>query len=34
MLYADSQFKWVAVLNRKAPLPTLLNALGHLAVGT
>ena len=33
MLYADNQFKWVAVLNRKAPLPTLLNALGHLAVG-
>lgn len=32
MLYSDNQFKFVAVLNRKVPLPQLLNALGHLAV--
>ncbi len=33
MNYADNQFKWVAVLNKKVALPQLLNALGHLAVG-
>ena len=33
MMYADNEYKWVAVLNRKAPLPQLLNAVGHLALG-
>jgi hypothetical protein len=32
MTYADNQYKWVVVLNRRAPLPQLLNAVGHLAV--
>lgn len=33
MLYADNQFKWVVVCNRKVPLPRLFNAIGHLALG-
>lgn len=33
MNYSDNASKFVAVLNRKAPLPQLLNALGHISVG-
>ena len=33
MKYADNEYKFVAVLNRKIPLPILLNALGHMAAG-
>jgi len=32
-MYADNQFKFVAVLNKKTPLPQLMNALGHMAAG-
>lgn len=32
-MYEDNQHKWVAVLNKKVPLPQQLNALGHLAIG-
>lgn len=32
-LYANNSHKFVAVLNRKAELPRLVNALGHLAAG-
>ena len=32
-MYADNQSKFVAVLNKKVALPTLLNALGHMAAG-
>lgn len=31
-MYTDNQNKWVAVLNRKFPIPQLMNALGHLAL--
>jgi hypothetical protein len=31
-MYSDNEYKWVAVLNRRFPLPQLLNALGHLAL--
>lgn len=33
MLYKDNSFKFVAVLNRKVPLPQLMNALGHMTAG-
>jgi hypothetical protein len=33
MMYADNQYKWVVVLNRKVQLPRLLNAVAHLALG-
>lgn len=33
MNYSDNTSKFVAVLNRKAPLPQLLNALGHISAG-
>ena len=33
MLYRDNSFKFVAVLNRKVPLPQLMNALGHMTAG-
>ncbi|MFN7770489.1 MAG: DUF2000 family protein [Planctomycetaceae bacterium] len=33
MQYQDNQFKWVVVVNRKAPLGRVLNAVGHLALG-
>ena len=32
-IYADNDKKMVAVLNKKIPLPQLLNALGHMAAG-
>lgn len=32
-LYADNSHKFVAVLNKKAELPRLVNALGHLSAG-
>ncbi len=32
MMYADNQFKWVIVVNRKVPIPKVLNAIGHLAL--
>jgi hypothetical protein len=32
-LYADNDKKVVAVLNKKIPLPQLLNALGHMTAG-
>lgn len=32
-MYADNDYKFVAVLNKKVELPQLLNALGHMAVG-
>lgn len=32
-MYADNEYKWVAVLNRTIPLPQLLNAISHLALG-
>jgi hypothetical protein len=31
--YADNDHKFVAVLNRKAELPQLVNALGHISAG-
>ena len=33
MLYSDNDYKFVAVLNRKIPLPQLMNALGHISAG-
>ena len=33
MLYEDNEYKFVAVLNRKVPLPQLMNALGHMTAG-
>lgn len=33
VMYADNEYKWVAVLNRTIPLPQLLNAISHLALG-
>lgn len=33
MLYSDNDYKFVAVLNRKIPLPQLMNALGHMSAG-
>lgn len=33
MNYADNDYKFVAVVNRKIALPRLLNALGHICVG-
>lgn len=32
-LYANNSHKFVAVLNKKAELPRLVNALGHLSAG-
>lgn len=32
-MYTDNEYKWVAVLNRTTPLPQLLNAMAHLALG-
>lgn len=32
-MYADNQYKWVAVCNRKVQLPQLLNSVAHLALG-
>lgn len=32
-MYADNDYKFVAVLNEKIQLPRLLNALGHMAAG-
>lgn len=32
-MYADNDFKFVAVLNKKFEVPKLMNALGHMAVG-
>ena len=32
-MYADNEHKFVAILNKKIPLPTLFNALGHMAAG-
>jgi hypothetical protein len=31
-MYADNQYKWVVVISRKAPIPTLVNAATHLAL--
>jgi hypothetical protein len=31
-MYADNQYKWVVVLNRRVQLPQLLNAVAHLAL--
>jgi hypothetical protein len=33
MIYKDNEYKFVAVLNRKVPLPQLMNALGHMTAG-
>lgn len=33
MQYMDNDYKFVAVLNRKAELPRLVNALGHVSAG-
>ncbi|WP_437962313.1 DUF2000 domain-containing protein (plasmid) [Sorangium sp. So ce119] len=32
-MYADNEYKFVAVLNEKIELPKLLNALGHMTAG-
>ncbi|MBP2705868.1 DUF2000 domain-containing protein [Microbispora sp. RL4-1S] len=32
-MYADNSKKFVAVLNKRFPVPVLMNALGHLASG-
>lgn len=32
-MYADNEYKWVALLNRTIPLPQLMNAISHLALG-
>jgi hypothetical protein len=32
-MYADNQYKFVAVLNPKIEIPQLLNALGHITAG-
>ena len=32
-MYADNDFKFVAILNKKMDPPQLMNALGHMAVG-
>ena len=33
MQYADNSKQFTAILNKKIPLPQLLNALGHIATG-
>ena len=32
-MYADNEYKFVAVLNEKIALPRLLNAMGHMTAG-
>jgi hypothetical protein len=32
-MYADNDFKFVAILNEKVDLPKLMNALGHMTAG-